>query len=116
MFRRFWNYLKALLTGKFEEVADPKIQIEQAIAEARAQHRRRVRRMRRPRRTWTTSGGSRLTPTVGIRCDRGRLVCVGRWSMMVVMRLPPWSGRLERRRKGGTRRSPPAPRPSRAKN
>jgi len=40
MFRRFWNYLKALLTGKFEEVADPKIQIEQAIAEARSQHRR----------------------------------------------------------------------------
>ena len=40
MFSRFWNYLKALLTGKFEEVADPKIQIEQAIAEARSQHRR----------------------------------------------------------------------------
>ena len=40
MFRRFWNYFKALLTGKFEEVADPKIQIEQAITEARAQHRR----------------------------------------------------------------------------
>lgn len=40
MFKRFWNYLKALLTGKFEQVADPKIQIEQAIAEARAQHRR----------------------------------------------------------------------------
>jgi phage shock protein A len=40
MFRRFWNYLKALLTGKFEEIADPKIQIEQAIAEARGQHRR----------------------------------------------------------------------------
>lgn len=40
MFRRFWNYMKALLTGKFEEVADPKIQIEQAIAEARTQHRR----------------------------------------------------------------------------
>jgi phage shock protein A len=40
MFRRFWNYLRALLTGKFEEVADPKIQIEQAIAEARTQHRR----------------------------------------------------------------------------
>ena len=40
MFRRFWNYVKALLTGKFEEVADPKIQIEQAIAEARTQHRR----------------------------------------------------------------------------
>ena len=40
MFRRFWNYLKALLTGKFEEIADPKIQIEQAIAEARSQHKR----------------------------------------------------------------------------
>src|ERR671919_1434845 len=40
MLRRFWNYLKALLTGRFEEIADPKIQIEQAIAEARGQHRR----------------------------------------------------------------------------
>lgn len=40
MFKRFWNYLKAALTGKFEEVADPKIQIEQAIAEAREQHMR----------------------------------------------------------------------------
>lgn len=40
MFKRFWNYLKAALTGKFEEVADPKIQIEQAINEAREQHLR----------------------------------------------------------------------------
>ena len=40
MFRRIWNYLKAALTGKFEEVADPKIQIEQAITEAREQHLR----------------------------------------------------------------------------
>ena len=40
MFKRIWNYLKAALTGKFEEVADPKIQIEQAITEAREQHLR----------------------------------------------------------------------------
>ncbi len=38
-FRRFWRYLAAALTGKFEERADPKIQIEQAIAEAQNQHR-----------------------------------------------------------------------------
>lgn len=38
-FRRVWRYLSAALTGKFEEVADPKIQIEQAIAEAQDQHR-----------------------------------------------------------------------------
>jgi len=38
-FRRLWRYIAAALTGKFEEAADPKIQIEQAIAEAQDQHR-----------------------------------------------------------------------------
>jgi phage shock protein A len=38
--RRMWRYLTAALGGKFEERADPKIQIEQAIAEAQEQHRR----------------------------------------------------------------------------
>lgn len=37
--RRLWRYLGAAFTGKFEEVADPKIQVEQAIAEAQNQHR-----------------------------------------------------------------------------
>jgi len=35
-----WNYLKAAMTGKFDEMADPKIQLEQAIAEAHDNHRR----------------------------------------------------------------------------
>ncbi len=38
--RRIWRYLAAALTGKFDEVADPKIQLEQAIAEAQEQQRR----------------------------------------------------------------------------
>jgi phage shock protein A len=40
--RRAWRYLTAALTGKFNEVADPKIQLEQAITEAQDQHRRLV--------------------------------------------------------------------------
>ena len=36
---RVWRYLVAAFTGKFEEAADPKIQIEQAIADAQSQHR-----------------------------------------------------------------------------
>lgn len=36
--RRAWNYLAAALTGKLEERADPKVQIEQAIDEAKQQH------------------------------------------------------------------------------
>jgi phage shock protein A len=35
-----WKYLVALLTGKFNEKADPKIQLEQALLEAQDQHRR----------------------------------------------------------------------------
>ena len=38
--RRWWKYLTAKLTGSFNERADPKIQLEQAIAEAQEQHTR----------------------------------------------------------------------------
>jgi phage shock protein A len=38
--KRMWRYLTAALTGKFNEMADPKIQLEQAIAEAQEQQRR----------------------------------------------------------------------------
>ncbi|MCE7883496.1 MAG: PspA/IM30 family protein [Actinobacteria bacterium ATB1] len=37
-FKKLWRYMTAALTGKFEELADPKIQIEQAIDEAEKQH------------------------------------------------------------------------------
>ena len=40
LFRRSWNYVTALLTGKFNEKADPKVQLEQALMEAQEQHRR----------------------------------------------------------------------------
>jgi phage shock protein A len=39
---RAWRYLTAALTGRFNEVADPKVQLEQAITEAQDQHRRLV--------------------------------------------------------------------------
>ena len=35
---KWWKYLTAKLTGSFEERADPKVQLEQAITEARTQH------------------------------------------------------------------------------
>ena len=38
--RRWWKYLTAKLTGTFNEKADPKVQLEQAITEAQEQHRR----------------------------------------------------------------------------
>lgn len=38
--RRWWKYLIAKLNRNFDENADPKIQLEQAIAEAREQHQR----------------------------------------------------------------------------
>ena len=38
--KRRWKYLTARLAGRLEESADPKIQLEQAIGEAREQHRR----------------------------------------------------------------------------
>lgn len=39
LFRRFWKYLTAGANQKFDEKADPKIQLEQAITEAQQQHR-----------------------------------------------------------------------------
>ena len=38
--RKWWKYLTAKLTGKFNENADPKVQLEQALLEANAQHQR----------------------------------------------------------------------------
>jgi phage shock protein A len=40
LIRRWWNYATAKLTGKFNEKADPSVQLEQAIREAQDQHRR----------------------------------------------------------------------------
>jgi phage shock protein A len=40
--KRRWKYLTAKLSGKWEENADPKVQLEQAMAEAQEQHRRLV--------------------------------------------------------------------------
>ena len=40
LLRRISRYLTAALTGKFNEVADPKVQLEQAIMDAQDQHRR----------------------------------------------------------------------------
>jgi phage shock protein A len=40
LIRRTWKYFTAALTGKFEEAADPKVQLEQAIIESQEQHRR----------------------------------------------------------------------------
>jgi phage shock protein A len=40
LLRRMGRYITAALTGKFNEVADPKVQLEQAIQEAQDQHRR----------------------------------------------------------------------------
>lgn len=40
--RRQWRYLTAKLSGRLEESADPKVQLEQAIGEAQEQHRRLV--------------------------------------------------------------------------
>jgi len=38
--KKWWNYLTAKLTGSFNERADPKVQLEQALAEAQTQHKR----------------------------------------------------------------------------
>ncbi len=40
LMKRSWRYLTAALTGKFNENADPKVQLEQAIADSQDQHRR----------------------------------------------------------------------------
>jgi phage shock protein A len=41
-FRRRWRYMMAKASGDFEARADPKVQLEQAIADAQDQHRRLV--------------------------------------------------------------------------
>ncbi|WP_327087259.1 PspA/IM30 family protein [Nonomuraea sp. NBC_01738] len=38
--RRAWRYLVAALSGRLDELADPRVQIEQAIEEAKEHHRR----------------------------------------------------------------------------
>ncbi|MFZ8997159.1 MAG: PspA/IM30 family protein [Ilumatobacteraceae bacterium] len=38
--RKWWKYVTAKLSGRFNENADPKVQLEQAIAEAQQQHKR----------------------------------------------------------------------------
>lgn len=40
LIKKRWKYLVAKLTGNFNENADPKVQLEQAIAEAHSQHKR----------------------------------------------------------------------------
>src|ERR1051325_2177516 len=40
LLRRIGPYITAALSGKFDEVADPKVQLEQAIQEAQDQHAR----------------------------------------------------------------------------
>ncbi|HEX2040851.1 MAG TPA: PspA/IM30 family protein [Acidimicrobiales bacterium] len=40
LLRRIGRYITAALTGKFNELADPKVQLEQAILDAQDQHRR----------------------------------------------------------------------------
>ncbi|MFT7600403.1 MAG: phage shock protein A [Acidimicrobiales bacterium] len=40
LIKRWWGYTTAKLTGSFNEKADPKVQLEQAIQEAHDQHRR----------------------------------------------------------------------------
>jgi phage shock protein A len=40
LIKKWWNYTTAKLTGKFNESADPKVQLEQALIEAQEQHRR----------------------------------------------------------------------------
>ena len=42
LIQRAWRYLTAALTGRFNEMADPKVQLEQAITEANEQHRNLV--------------------------------------------------------------------------
>lgn len=37
--KKWWKYLTAKLSGKFEESADPKVQLEQAMTEAQQQHK-----------------------------------------------------------------------------
>ena len=54
LLRRAWRYMIAAMTGKLDEISDPKIQIEQAIDEAKRQHEL-LRRLR----SSASSGSSR---------------------------------------------------------
>ena len=38
--KKWWKYIGAKLNMSFDEKADPKVQLEQAISEAQEQHRR----------------------------------------------------------------------------
>lgn len=38
LLKKAWKYMIAAMTGKLDEIADPKVQIEQAINEAKRQH------------------------------------------------------------------------------
>lgn len=40
LLKKWWKYTTAKLTGSFNERADPKVQLEQAITEAQSQHKR----------------------------------------------------------------------------
>ena len=40
MLREWWRYVATFLHVKHAELADPKVQLQQAITEANAQHRR----------------------------------------------------------------------------
>jgi phage shock protein A len=40
LIKKRWKYLTAKLTGRFNDRADPKVQLEQAIAESQQQHKR----------------------------------------------------------------------------
>lgn len=40
LMKRWWNYTTARLTGEFNDNADPKVQLDQAIQESQDQHRR----------------------------------------------------------------------------
>jgi phage shock protein A len=40
--RRTWKYLASMLSGRFDDLADPKVQLEQAMVDGQEQHRRLV--------------------------------------------------------------------------
>ena len=42
LIQKAWRYITASLTGKFNEAADPKVQLEQAITDAQNQHRQLI--------------------------------------------------------------------------
>ena len=48
-FVKAWRYLMALFDAKVDEYADPKVQIQQAIDEAKVQHQALIRQAARDR-------------------------------------------------------------------